>query len=68
MKKQLLQVTRDRGDIERFRLDNYGWMVDFEPDGIINIQLRKTDITNFALNNEGNIYNNIINQVCCNKK
>ena len=64
MKKQIFQIPKDRGDVERLKNENYGWMVDFEPDSILNIQLRKTDIANFALNNEGNIYNHIINQVC----
>ena len=39
-------------------------MIDFEPDSVLNMKLRKKDVTNYALNNEGNIYNNLINKVC----
>ena len=43
---------------------DHGWMVDFEPDSVINMRLRKKkDVMSFALNNEGNIYNNLINKV-----
>ena len=38
-------------------------MVDFEPDSVINLKLRKSDMMNFVLNSEGNLYNNLINKV-----
>ena len=65
MKSSLLDVARTaRSEVEREIYGDYGWMVDFEPDSVINMRLRKKkDVTSFALNNEGNIYNNLINKV-----
>ena len=37
--------------------------MDFTPNSLANIALRKTDMTNFALNNEGNHYNNLFYKV-----
>ena len=62
MKKVLYQIPRSRKDVPRSNLD-YGWIMDFTPNSIANIALRKTDMTNFALNNEGNHYNNLFYKV-----
>ena len=62
MKKGLYQIPRSRKDVPTSNLD-YGWIMDFTPNSIANIALRKTDMTNFALNNEGNHYNNLFYKV-----
>ena len=38
-------------------------MVDFSPNSVANIALRKTDVINFAAANEGNLYNNLFFKV-----
>ena len=65
MQKSLLGSARGpRSDVDSEYYGNHGWMVDFEPDSVINMRLRKKkDVMSFALNNEGNIYNNLINKV-----
>ena len=39
------------------------WMVDFSPDSVINTALRKENILDFGMVNEGNVYNNIFFKV-----
>ena len=63
MKKNFFDISQNRDEIAQEEYGNYGWMVDFQPDSVINVRLRKTDKLNFALNNEGNLYNNLINKV-----
>ena len=40
-----------------------GWIVDFSLDSVVNLNLRKTDKENFAVFNEGNLYNNLFYKV-----
>ena len=40
------------------------WMVDFSLDSVANVNLRKTDVKNFATYNEGDLYNNLFYKVC----
>ena len=43
--------------------DEFGemrWVVDFTPESVANLALRKTDLDNFIYNNEGNLYNNLL--------
>ena len=40
-----------------------GWMLDFSPDSIINTALRKENLMDFAMFNEGNVYNKIFFKV-----
>ena len=61
MKEKLLEVGRDA--VPKHEFGNLGWMVDFSPDSIINLMLRKTDVKSFAMFNEGNIYNALFNKV-----
>ena len=44
-------------------MTSLGWMVDFSPDSVINTALRKENILDFAMFNEGNVYNNIFSKV-----
>ena len=62
MKEVLFEIPRSRKDVPKSNLDN-GWIMDFTPNSLANIALRKTDMTNFALNNEGNHYNNLFYKV-----
>ena len=65
MKERLLRKSqRTWRHIDEDLYGGLNWMVDFEPDSVLNMKLRKKDVTNYALNNEGNIYNNLINKVC----
>ena len=64
MKEVLFQIPRSRKDVPKSNL-RYGWIMDFTPNSVANIALRKTDMTNFALNNEGNHYNNLFYKVEC---
>ena len=64
MKEKFLEVSYKRDDVDEDFYGGYNWMADFEPDSVINLKLRKTkDVTNFALNNEGNLYNSLFNKV-----
>ena len=40
-----------------------GWILDFSLDSVVNLNLRKTDKENFAVFNEGNLYNNLFYKV-----
>ena len=48
-------------DVKRVLFDYFE--TDFSPDSIINTEFRKTDLTNFAMFHEGNVYNKLINMV-----
>ena len=64
MKHKFLEISYNRDDVDEEIYEGYNWMVDFEPDSVINLKLRKKkDVTNFALNNEGNLYNSLFNKV-----
>ena len=41
----------------------FGWVVDFSPDNVINTALRKEELMDFALFNEGNVYNKLFYKV-----
>ena len=60
MKQRFLRFSRYRGDLHGI-YDSV--LIDFTPDSVTNLRLRKSDKLNFALNNEGNLYNNLINKV-----
>ena len=60
MKKKFFDMGRDRGLHGTFM---GSILADFTPDSIINLMLRKSDKLNFALNNQGNLYNYLINKV-----
>ena len=62
MKERLLEVPNDRDEAKQ-EFGNLGWMVDFSPDSITNLLLRKTDVQSCAMFNEGNIYNTLFNKV-----
>ena len=65
MKERLLRKSqRTWRHIDEDLYGGLNWMVDFGPDSVVNMKLRKKDVTNYALNNEGNIYNSLINKVC----
>ena len=65
MKERLLQRSqRTHRHIDEELYGGFNWMLDFEPDSVLNMKLRKEDVTNYALNNEGNIHNSLINKVC----
>lgn len=44
-------------------MDNLGWVVDFSPDNVVNTNLRKEDLLDFSLFNEGNVYSKLFNKV-----
>ena len=62
MKRVFYGVSHERSDVPR-ELYKWGWITDFTPDSVTNLKLRKNDIMNFALNNEGNLYNAMFNKV-----
>ena len=59
---------RDTIDEEVTPYYGLGWMVDFSPDSVINTALRKENILDFAMANEGNVYNSIFFKVQITKK
>ena len=64
MRRVFYQPDSDRSDIpgEQRRL---GWILDFSPDSVTNLKLRKEDMMNYALNHEGNLYNAMFYKVEC---
>ena len=58
MRSKLFESQKDP-----FLYGQYAWMVDFSPNSVANIALRKTDLINFAAANEGNLYNNLFFKV-----
>ena len=62
MKRVLYSVPVQRDDVpDTFRDSN--WVMDFGPESIANMALRKTDILSFVVHNEGNLYNNLFYKV-----
>ena len=55
-------MADDREDTESSA--ELAWMVDFSLDSVANVNLRKTDVKNFATYNEGDLYNNLFYKVC----
>ena len=62
MKKKMFEVY-DGNPFFHKHLRNFGWVVDFGVDSLVNLALRKTDAKNFAALHEGNLYNNLFNKV-----
>ena len=64
LKTKIYEVPTSRlyGD-EASDLAYLGWMLDFSPDSIINTALRKENLMEFAMFNEGNVYNKIFFKV-----
>ena len=62
LKEKLFSVPNGRSD-EAKDMDSLGWIVDFSPDNVVNTILRKEDLLDFALFNEGNVYNKLFNKV-----
>ena len=59
MKRKLWTVPDNRDDVV-YEDRNFGWITDFDNvDSVANVALRKTDLLNFAIFNEGNLYNNL---------
>ena len=57
MKRKLWMVPDNREDI---KTEKFNWITDFDDiNGVGNLALRKTDKINFAIFNEGNIFNNL---------
>ena len=64
LKTKLHEVPNSRtGDDDYYDMYSLGWMLDFSPDSVLNTALRKENILDFAMFNEGNIYNNIFFKV-----
>ena len=64
LKTKLHEVPYSRtGENEYYDMYSLGWMLDFSPDSVLNTALRKENILDFAMFNEGNIYNNIFFKV-----
>lgn len=58
IKEKLWQIPSNRNELSG--LDNFGWVIEYDDvDSIANLALRKSDILNFAIFNEGNLYNNL---------
>ena len=64
LKTKIYDVPNARSyEDETSDLGYLGWMLDFSPDSIINTALRKENILDFAMFNEGNVYNNVFFKV-----
>ena len=64
LKTKVYEVPYSRSyEDETSDLVSLGWMLDFSPDSIINTALRKENLMDFAMFNEGNVYNNIFSKV-----
>ena len=65
LKTKLFSVPTGRlnQEDEAYDMDNLGWVVDFSPDNVVNTNLRKEDLLDFALFNEGNVYSKLFNKV-----
>ena len=66
LKTKLFGITTGRANQldEAYDLNYFGWVVDFSPDNVINTALRKEELMDFALFNEGNVYNKLFYKVC----
>ena len=56
-------IGRQNQNDEGYDQIYFGWVVDFSPDNVINTALRKEELMDFALFNEGNVYNKLFNKV-----
>ena len=65
LKTKLFDISRARWNMndEAADLGYFGWVVDFSPDNVINTALRKEELMDFALFNEGNVYNKLFYKV-----
>ena len=65
LKTKLFDITTGRWNQndEAADLGSFGWVVDFSPDNVINTALRKEELMDFALFNEGNVYNKLFYKV-----
>ena len=64
LKTKVYEVPYSRSyEDETSDLVSLGWMLDFSPDSIINTALRKENLMDFAMFNEGNVYNKIFFKV-----
>ena len=68
LKTKLFSVPTGRlnQNDEAYQMDNLGWTVDFSPDNVVNTALRKEELLDFALFNEGNVYNKLFYKVLIN--
>ena len=65
MKRKMFEVYQSdlkAGDIP-WELRDFGWVTDFGVDSLVNLALRRSDAENFAVLNEGNLYNNLFDKV-----
>ena len=64
LKTKIYEVPYARSyEDETSDLVSLGWMLDFSPDSVINTALRKENLMDFAMFNEGNVYNKIFFKV-----
>ena len=64
LKTKIYEVPYVRSyEDETSDLVSLGWMLDFSPDSVINTALRKENLMDFAMFNEGNVYNKIFFKV-----
>ena len=62
LKTKLFEVPSIRS-YELYGRNPFGWVVDFSPDNVVNTALRKEELLDFALFNEGNVYNKLFYKV-----
>ena len=65
LKAKLFEVPTGRINQldEAYAQEGFGWVVDFSPDNIVNTAFRKEELLDFALFNEGNVYNKLFHKV-----
>ena len=62
--KSIHEVDRERYEELETWPEDMSWVVKSAPDdSLANLALRKTDLRNFMINNEGNLYNNLFFKV-----
>ena len=61
MKRALFEVPYWRDEVADY--SDLGWTSDFAVDSVTNMRLRKSDLLNFAVFNEGNLYNSLFFKV-----
>ena len=63
MKRKVWSVADNRDDVEYDDME-LGWITDSDNvDSVNNVNLRKTDLLNFAIFNEGDLFNNLFFKV-----
>ena len=68
LKTELFSVPNGRADDKTEVHEAHGangWIVDFSPDNVVNTALRKEELMDFAMFNEGNVYSKLFNKVSC---